>query len=224
MAAVLALFLELGVACHGFMESSYQIKAAFPFSPRCVGNRSRRLSSGQQWSRGYSTSQPAKPPPLEHMPNRLHLPSVAFVVTDDGVGGDLVGRCVGEIHGNGELLRVLHTRGSCGLSLAGGGHEFHHVGDGEGAPIPCGLDDFAASAAAMFDAAQCGGALHLHSGWKHGSGEASSGVRVDRRFLVLRFNIRRSGASPVKLKQDLRLKISNPRRHRLIRQSRRVHQ
>jgi hypothetical protein len=52
----------------------------------------------------------------------------------------------------------------------------HHAGDGEEAPIPCGLDDFAAPAATLFEAAmgatvdavQCGGAilfcgaLHLH--------------------------------------------------------------
>jgi len=176
VAAVLALFLELSIGCRGFMESSYQIKAAFPFFPCCVGNRSRRLSGGQRLSRGCSTSQPAaKPPPLEHTPNRLHLPGVAFAVADNPVGGDLVGRCVVRIHGNGELLRVLHTRGSCGLSFAGG-HEMHHAGDGEEAPIPCGLDDFAAPAATLFEAAmgatvdavQCGGAilfceaLHLH--------------------------------------------------------------
>jgi hypothetical protein len=32
-AAVLALFLELCIGCHRFKESTYQIKAAFPFSP-----------------------------------------------------------------------------------------------------------------------------------------------------------------------------------------------
>ena len=32
-AAVLALFLELSIGCHGFKQSTYQIKAAFPFFP-----------------------------------------------------------------------------------------------------------------------------------------------------------------------------------------------
>ena len=31
--AVLALFLELYIGCHGFKQSTYQIKAAFPFFP-----------------------------------------------------------------------------------------------------------------------------------------------------------------------------------------------
>ena len=32
-AAVLALFLELYIGCHGFKQSTYQIKVAFPFFP-----------------------------------------------------------------------------------------------------------------------------------------------------------------------------------------------
>ncbi|CAN6371470.1 unnamed protein product [Urochloa humidicola] len=61
---------------------------------------------------------------------------------------------------------------------------------------------------------------------KYGSGNTPLNVRADLRLLsmlVLRFNVKRSRVnvlSPVKVIRYLRLKISNPHRHRPVRQSR----
>ena len=63
---------------------------------------------------------------------------------------------------------------------------------------------------------------------RYGSGKAAISVRVDRQrqlMLVLRFDTNGCGPillSPVKPPFYLRLKTTNPRRHRPIRQSRRV--
>jgi hypothetical protein len=92
---------------------------------------------------------------------------------------------------------------SCAARLCAGSHE--------------------ASRGERYIAPQC---FVLLFGSTHGTGKASTSVRVDRQFqskLVLRFNAGRCGVnhlSPVKLILYLRLKSFNPRRHRPIRQSR----